>query len=65
MQIKDAVVFHRTQGQAVHSDLLGAETQDVEIYQGSKLPTSSVSSLPAASWPLISTLCGSSSFFSL
>lgn len=49
MQIKDAVVFHRTQGQAVHSDLLGAETQDVEIYQGSKLPTSSVSSLPAAS----------------
>lgn len=34
MKVKDAVVFHRTQGQAVHSDLLGAENRDVEIYQG-------------------------------
>ena len=37
MQVKDPAVFHWTQGQAVHSDLLSAENWDAEIHQGSKL----------------------------
>ena len=57
-QVKDPAVFHGTQGQAVHADLLRAENWEVEIYQGSKLPHHQSLSLspPGAAWPLISTL---------